>query len=80
MILILFFFFIFIYIWLRLEVDKKLYRLSKQEAKREALEKKNQELELEVTQLESLSYVEKRAETELKLVEPKEEEIIWLKP
>jgi len=77
-IILLVFICIFVYVWLNLSVVEKGYLLSAKKSERGNLEKKNKELKLEVTELKSLDRIEKIAREKLQLVEPKENEIVWV--
>ncbi len=70
---------VFVYIWLNLIIVNKGYFLSAKETERDTLEKKNRGLKLEVSQLKSLDRIEEIAREKLGYIEPKENEIIWLK-
>lgn len=70
---------IFVYVWLNIAVVRKGYLLSARKKEKKQLEQKNKELKLEVSELKSLERIEKIARGKLKLSEPKESEILWIK-
>ncbi len=79
MILLSAFSLIFVYVWLNIAVVRKGYLLSAMQAEKKHLEQKNKELKLKASELKSLARIEKIARKKLKLSEPKEGEIVWIK-